>query len=68
MGDDRREMWVNTLFRGADMDEFLEVKEYLGIQTNTDVVRHLVRQAGHQMRKRKGTGPLSEGVLQDQSG
>ena len=50
------------------MDEFLRVKEHLGIQTNTDVVRYLVRQEMHAIRKK--TGPLaeSEGVLQDQSG
>jgi len=44
------ELWVNTRFRGQDADEFAAVKEWLGIKTNSDVMRYLVRKQAHEMR------------------
>jgi hypothetical protein len=43
-------LWVNTPIRGERaIAEFLAVKRYLGIGTNTDVVRMLVREKARQI-------------------
>ena len=50
MGDER-ELWVNTRFTGAGIAEFEAVQKHLGIKTRVEVVRYLVRQAAHEMRR-----------------
>ena len=60
MSDLESQLWVNTLFRGRQMAEFLAVKKHLGIQSNTDVVRHLVhRQARILRRLQRSSPPLA---------
>ena len=49
MGNEEKELWVNMRFRGPQVDEFLAVKAYLGIQNNTDVLRHLLRQHANEI-------------------
>lgn len=51
MSDLESQLWVNTLFRGRQMAEFLEVKKHLGIQSNTDVLRHLVHKQARALRR-----------------
>ena len=38
-------LWVNTQLKGSRIQEFFDLKQYLGIETNSDVVRFLIRQA-----------------------
>jgi hypothetical protein len=51
VSDLESELWVNTLFRGRQMAEFLAVKKHLGIQSNTDVLRHLVHKQARALRR-----------------
>lgn len=51
MNDLESQLWVNTLFRGRQMAEFLAVKKHLGIQSNTDVLRHLVHKQARALRR-----------------
>jgi hypothetical protein len=48
------EIRVNLPFRGRRLAEFLAIKDYLGIQTNADVVRYLVRRSARALRRRSG--------------
>ena len=38
-------LWVNTQLKGPRIKEFMDLKHRLGIETNSDVVRCLIRQA-----------------------
>ena len=51
VSDLESQLWVNTLFRGRQIAEFLAVKKHLGIQSNTDVVRHLVHKQARALRR-----------------
>ncbi|UCC65074.1 MAG: hypothetical protein JSV36_08585 [Anaerolineae bacterium] len=52
MSDRETQLWVNTLLRGRQLAEFLAVKKHLGIQSNTDVVRHLIHKQARALRRR----------------
>jgi hypothetical protein len=52
VSDRESQIWVNTLFRGSQLAEFLAVKKHLGIQSNTDVVRHLIHKQARALRRR----------------
>jgi hypothetical protein len=49
------EVRVNLAFRGRQLAEFLAIKEHLGIQTNADVVRYLVRRHARALQRRERT-------------
>jgi hypothetical protein len=46
------QLWVNTLFRGRQVAEFLAVKRHLGMQSNTEVIRHLIHKQARILRRR----------------
>jgi len=47
---DKKVMWVNTPLRDPrTQEEFRTIKAYLGIATNADVVRHLVREKAREI-------------------
>jgi hypothetical protein len=46
------QLWVNTLFRGRQVAEFLAVKRYLGIQSNAEIVRHLIHKQARMLQRR----------------
>ena len=50
------EIRVNLPFRGRQLADFLAIKEYLGIQTNADVVRYLVHRHAQALRRREKNG------------
>lgn len=50
-------LWVNTLFRGRQLAEFLAVKNHLGIQSNAEVIRHLIHKQARVLRRRPRTRP-----------
>jgi hypothetical protein len=49
--------YVNTPLRDGQIDEFAQVKRYLGIAADADVVRYLVRKAARQIQ---GAQPQTE--------
>ena len=50
-------LWVNAPLRDAEVQaEFREIKSYLGIRTNADVIRHLVREKAREIRLVCGEG------------
>ena len=51
MSDSTSELWVNTSFHGRQVAAFLAVKEYLGLKTNSEVVRHLVHIQARALRR-----------------
>jgi hypothetical protein len=51
---ERSEIRVNLPFRGRQLAEFLAIKEHLGIQTNADVVRYLVRRHARALQRQRG--------------
>jgi hypothetical protein len=57
VSDMESKIWVNTLFRGSQLAEFLAVKKHLGIQSNTDVVRHLIHKQARALRRRTRSRP-----------
>jgi hypothetical protein len=59
-------LWVNTLFQGPQLDEFLLVKAHLGIQTSTDVIRHLVHKAAREIRSSTPPMPRTPGTSSTQ--
>ncbi len=45
MAEEEKILWINTPLRGdVYIAEFQVIKEYLGIATNADVVRYLIRE------------------------
>ena len=45
-------VWVNTPLRDTQVQaEFKEVKRYLGIRSNADVVRALIREKAREIRR-----------------
>ena len=50
---ERSEIRVNLVFRGRQLAEFLAIKEHLGVQTNADVVRYLVRRQTRALQRRE---------------
>ena len=50
MSNEIREAWVNMCFRDEQLADFVAVKQYLGLQNNTDVIRLLVRKEAHAIR------------------
>jgi hypothetical protein len=45
------EIRVNLPFRGRQLADFLAIKDYLGIQSNADVVRYLVHRYARELRR-----------------
>jgi hypothetical protein len=52
--------WVNTLLQDGEVDEFERVQEHLGIRTNADVVRHLVRKEAQRIDRLESGAVLPE--------
>jgi hypothetical protein len=65
VSDLESQLWVNTLFRGRQLAEFLAVKKHLGIQSNTDVIRHLIHKQARALyrRRRPSTSPTAQPEL-----
>lgn len=53
-------LWVNTPIRGEMIGEFEQIKWFLGIGSNSDVVRFLIREMARQIT---GQQPLPIGAL-----
>jgi hypothetical protein len=52
VSDIESQLWVNTLFRGRQLAEFLAVKNHLGLQSNAEVIRHLIHKQARVLRRR----------------
>ena len=57
MSNRTRTLWINTPLKGPLIDEFLAVKEYLGIEANTDIVRYLIRRQARVIRQARDPDP-----------
>jgi len=44
-------MYVNTPLRGDQIREFKAVKQFLGIDNNADVIRHLVHKEARRIQE-----------------
>jgi hypothetical protein len=43
VSNERQETWINICLRDEQLADFVAVKQYLGLQNNTDVIRLLIR-------------------------
>jgi hypothetical protein len=60
MSDHKRPLYVNTPLRGRQLDEFEQVKRYLGIDSNAGVVRYLIRQEARRISGGLGVGSMDQ--------
>ena len=51
MSNEIREAWINICLRDEQLADFVAVKQYLGLQNNTDVIRLLIRKEAHAIRR-----------------
>jgi hypothetical protein len=60
MSDSERQLHVNTPLRGRQVEEFEQVKRYLGIDSNAGVVRYLIRQEARRISGEPGAGTMDK--------
>jgi hypothetical protein len=64
MSDRDSELYISTFLRGRQVAEFLAVKDYLGIQSNAEIIRHLIHKQARVLRRR----PLPRAVRSERPG
>ena len=60
MSDSARQLHVNTPLHGRQIEEFEQVKCYLGIDSNAAVVRYLIRQEARRISGEPGAGAVDK--------
>lgn len=68
MADNGKEKWVNTLLKNGEVEQFEFVQRHLGIRTNADVVRHLVRREAQRIARQAGEPRVEDLVAAYQAG
>lgn len=60
MNDSRKLFYVNTPLRGRQIEEFEQVKGYLGIDSNAGVMRYLIRQEARRISGEPSKGGVDQ--------